>query len=163
MDSRELLDAWYACRNGLRNRARSYLFDTDEVDDAMQEVFIRAYAKRGLLGDPEGLRRYAFGILRNYCLDRYREYRVQMACHLYVPTAVKRSVSPDAEQRVLVREVEEAVQEMRPRDQAVLALYVEDRTVVEESEMTGLPTTTIHSRRRSTIRRLRRRLGLFGD
>lgn len=44
----------------------------EDVDDAVQEVFLRAYRGLGRLHDPARFRSYVGRIARNHCVDRMR-------------------------------------------------------------------------------------------
>jgi RNA polymerase sigma-70 factor (ECF subfamily) len=63
----------------LRNYARQWLVDTDDVEDVVQTTWFRVWSARETLTDFERWRRWATIVCRNACLDLLRRHRRTVA------------------------------------------------------------------------------------
>lgn len=57
--------------------ARKYLLHPEDVEDALQELFIRSWENRRADTSPEQKRAFLFAALRNICIDLLRKRRVR--------------------------------------------------------------------------------------
>jgi RNA polymerase sigma factor (sigma-70 family) len=62
-------------KNKLYRFASRLLGDTDEAQDALQEVFIKLWNHREMLGTLNSLEAFAMKVTKNHCLDRIKARR----------------------------------------------------------------------------------------
>lgn len=162
MDSDEFLRDWLRYERLLTRKAQRYFPDGDTAADAVQETFLRVYCKRGAICDGNHLVRYAFLTLHNYYVDVQRE-RIRELDYFSQYGPPEEQEDCVAERKVLIREVSDAAYNASPKDRQVIDAFCRRNSLVEESQRTGVPVTTIRSREQAAFRRIRKRLGLNGD
>ncbi len=141
-------------QNTVYRAALHALGNTQEADDAVQEVFLRLFRCEKAFDGEEHLRRWLLRVTVNYCRDvlksPWRRRRVSMAELPETP------VFDRPEQQTLYREV----MALPERDRTVLNLfYYEEFSVREIGELLGLETSTVTTRLARARRRLKERLG----
>ncbi len=64
---------WQETRERLHRYFRSRLSDPDQVEDLLQEVLLKAFAKKGQVRDDERLTAWIFRIANHVLVDHYRK------------------------------------------------------------------------------------------
>ncbi len=132
---RALDDAEFSrCCEELRPRAEKFaagmLADRARAEELVQEALLRLHAARGRYGPtPESLRRYAFRVLANLCLDELRRRKIggqalEGAAELSRQRAERVSSAPDEELARSERRaaVAGALEQLPERERAALLL-----------------------------------------
>jgi RNA polymerase sigma-70 factor, ECF subfamily len=78
------IDSWQEVRDGLRAFIAKRVVNLTEVDDIMQEVFLRMHRKLDSLKDPRRMVSWVFQITRHVIVDHYRSPK----CHHEVPAGL---------------------------------------------------------------------------
>ncbi len=151
--SQEGLQEVYAAHGAeLYRFALRSLGDEGGAEDAVQEVFLRAWRARDRF-DPQvaSLRVWLFAITRNVVIDQARSGAVRpWERHLVDLTAVENvgPVSPDPSERLLKGWiVEEALRRLGENHrQALVETYLADRPYDEVAAELGIPVSTLRSR-----------------
>lgn len=126
----------------------------EDAEDIIQDVFLRLFEKEFVIENDESMRMYLYRMVYNACNDWHRH---------------KQQESIPLEQVQMANDEEQALQEeynriwkmlsVLPADQAdVITMHlIDDLTFVEIAKVTGTPETTIKSRFKSGIDKLRKR------
>lgn len=141
---------------------RSFLKNTEEAEDAAQEIFIRAFKSIGTfqLEKRFGTWLYAIGV--NYLKKRYAKIkRFPEPTEIKTDLAAADSPGPDEiielnEQR---REIREAVQSLPENIRSVTILYyLEEKSVEEITELMEIGRENVKSRLHRARKKLRKLL-----
>ncbi|BAU65846.1 RNA polymerase sigma-E factor, ECF-type, group 3 [Stanieria sp. NIES-3757] len=68
---------WQQYKDPLQQFLRSQVKNSADVDDLLQEIFIKTHQHLNTLKEPEKLRSWLFQITRNTVIDYYRKSRVE--------------------------------------------------------------------------------------
>ena len=137
------------------------LTSREEAADLLQETFVRVYQAR-----PHQDRlpaQYLVRAAENTAIDYLRrQYVMRAATAEYVEwlKTSRTTKQADADRRLLLREVEDAAQHLRSKDQELLRLYADTPSIAAAAKQLGVPPTTLASRFYAAIGRLRRELTL---
>lgn len=141
--------------------ARRMSRDPDAARDLVQEAFLRA-ARRPLSvpEDASGARAWLVRVVANLCRDRWRRLRVRGGGEATLPEVVAgRRSGPDS-RTVARRTVEAALQQLPPRQRAVIVLHeLEGHDAGEVAEILGIARVTVRyhlHRARQELRRILR-------
>lgn len=136
--------ARYASRNG-------------EVEDLSQEVFLGVYGARDRYGASGAFSTWLFRIVLNVARSAYRRRRREgQVLDPEQPVSSAATAHQAVERQERGRAVEEAVAALPPRLREVLVLkQFAELTFAEVAQVTGLPTSTVKSRARAALDRLR--------
>ena len=152
-------------QQGVARTVAGMLGPIAEVDDVVQEVFIRFYQALARFRGDAACSTYLKRIAINRSLDtlRRRQRRAgrfisQDAEEVYVPEAKSESSDPDTfDQRRLI---DTALASLRPHHRAVVVLrLIEGYSTKEAADILGVPSGTVLSRLSRAIKHLRALLG----
>lgn len=140
-----------ALRLRLRNAAAAILRRDDEVDDAMQELFLRTWRHNG---NVENRKAYMFASLRNICIDLLRHRRPAAEIE---PDSVKAETSSAVENRDTAEYIRNIVAtKLTDIPRKVFELYVYENLdydeIASKLDITVQSARMAMSRARKTIR-----------
>ena len=129
------------------------LANSQDADDAVQEVFLRLYQRKGTFDGEEHLRRWLLRVTVNYCRDLMKSpWRRRVALEELPETPV----FDKPREAALYREVMALPEKYR----TVLNLfYYEELSVREIGTLLGVEASTVTTRLARARKRLRERLG----
>ena len=152
---RRLVDA-YSPR--LLATALSYLRDSDQAHDAVQDVWLRAYERRRQLECAGSLLGWLMSICRKTCLSEHRRGEVRGQDLSHVPGATPTATAPadrTVEALELQRAVAEAIVELGPRQRDVVALRIlEGRSTREAAVLLGCAEGTVKASLHQALKKL---------
>lgn len=124
-----------------------YVFNKEDAEDVLQDAFIKIYAKRDQFRQESSLMTWCYRIIRNQAIDFLRKKRIEKVLDplLHVFRAPE-SVQPEvmAEKERVNREIEKALNRLRPRQKEVLVLkHFQNLSIGEISEITGLSQANV--------------------
>jgi len=126
-------------------RVAFYILESEaEAEDAVQELYLRLWAKRDSLNDVQSPKAYCIRVLRNLCLDRIRS-----AKHLDYTEQLPDLETPgnqdeDIDAGMRLEDVLEAVKSLPERQRTVLILRtVEGLSYEEITTLTGINYLTL--------------------
>ncbi len=125
------------------------LGNASDAQDVTQDAFVRAYAKRHELRDPERFRAWVCSIARRLALNYRRAHirarnREERASSV-LPAA--RDVEAEAEDRAFLQSVRHAIDALPPKLRETLVLCaVEGLEPADVATMIGIPQGTVRSR-----------------
>ena len=126
----------------------------EDAEDIIQDVFLRLFEKEFVIENDESMRMYLYRMVYNACNDWHR-YKQQE------PIPLEQVQMADDEEQALQEEYNRIwkMLSVLPADQAdVITMHLIDGlTFVEIAKVTGTPETTIKSRFKSGIDKLRKR------
>lgn len=154
MDKARFTAAAERYQNMVYRTALHALGNSQDADDAVQEVFLRLFSCKGTFDGEEHLRRWLLRVTVNYCRDMLRSpWRKRRVSWEEVPET---PVFDRPEQAALYREVMALPEKYR----TVLNLfYYEELSAREIGELLGVETSTVTTRLARARRRLKERLG----
>ncbi|MBN1993013.1 MAG: sigma-70 family RNA polymerase sigma factor [Anaerolineae bacterium] len=88
------------------------LKNTDEAEDAAQEVFLRAYTKLDTYDDQRQFSTWLFAIASHYCLDRWKKRRFQLVAWDDLREYLSDRETTQPEKAVLEAEATQEVQDL---------------------------------------------------
>lgn len=134
-----------------------YAGHNGEVEDLAQEVFLRVYGARNRYRASGAFSTWLFRIVLNVARSAGRRRRWQwQPLHGQEPASPAAGVDQAIHRREQSRVVEAAVSRLPPRLREVLILkQFGGLTFAEVARVTGLPASTVKSRVRAALERLR--------
>jgi RNA polymerase sigma-70 factor (ECF subfamily) len=132
------------------NQAYRMLNNAQEAEDAVQEVFLKAYRRLDSYDPSRRFVTWLLAIGSNHCIDRLRRRRMQWLTLDDVAFSLG-SDEPGPEQRALEGErrtaVQQALQQLAPNYRSVMVLrYWHDLSYLEIADILGLTEATVKTR-----------------
>lgn len=155
---RELVERY---QGAIFNLAYRMLGDSQEAEDAAQEVFVRVYRRLARYDNSRKFSTWILAIATNFCIDLLRKRRLRLVpLEQIVPWARTREASPESQ--TLEREARDEMQvylkRLNEKYRAVLILrYWQDLSCAEIGEVLRLPEGTVKTqlhRARKALERL---------
>lgn len=147
--------------------ARKMLRNSDEAEDAVQEIFIDVWKNAKRFDESKSSETtYIAMIARRRLIDkiRYSTRRISPDALDDVLLEPFTRADKDMQMSVEAQEAAEAMRQLRPEQQQVLRLsIVQGMSHQEISEATGMPLGTVKTHARRGILQVRERLGLDGQ
>ena len=147
-----------------------YLGNQDEAEDAVQEAFVKVWRNLKKIDPKKKFKAWVMEIAKNTCLDILKKKRAvpmsafedEAGFNYLAESLVSTDQSPSeaAEQSILRRVLNSALEKLSPAYQKVLSLYYKEGLNFREiSDTLNEPLHTIKSRHRRAIINLRLILG----
>lgn len=131
----------------LRRYARSLMRDADRADDLVQDSLERAFVRLGNWQTGENPRRWLFTIMHNIFIDTVRKDRRRGETVNHSELETSQSQGADQHDKLVVRDVLEALQRIDPDRRAALMLVaVEGFSYAEAADILEVPAGTLMSR-----------------
>ena len=129
-----------------------YIVINDVLEDAVQDVLVKAWEKRNTLRDIRRFGPWITRILSNHCRDMLRKRRKWSFYPLKEDTAQSEIPEPESP-------VTEAMKKLKPELRTLVTLrYVDGYTVQELADLLGRPSGTVKTRLWSARKQLSRTL-----
>jgi RNA polymerase sigma-70 factor, ECF subfamily len=133
------------------------------AEDVVQETFVRAWRHADRLTPALGsVRGWLMRVAHNLVMDDYRAARVRPAqvridpAEAEIDGLVRLPLADRNEHVLTTRVLEDALRTLRPEHrEALVELYLNDRTAVEAAGVLGIPVGTVKSRCFYALRHLR--------
>lgn len=113
----------------VRTVVRQYVRSAEDVNDLVQEVYLRALQRLQTLDDPERFRSWLYAIARNAGLDHVRQSRRRPVSPMEDEAVEPRDANPGPDELVEVRELSRRVRSgaarLNPRDSTLLAMVTQ--------------------------------------
>jgi len=129
---------------------------SDSVEDLAQMVFIKMVRALDRLHQPEQFEAWLFRLARNTCIDHLRRQKLR---RIFTPFGAEHENIPEATGAVDSEELDalrHALQQLPPKDRALLALAQEGRSQVEMAEATGSSVMAVKARLHRAREKLRK-------
>lgn len=153
---------WQALESQRRDLARTAFKlarQFDDVEDLVQHTLVQAFERRRQF-DGRNLRAWCLAILRNEFRDRLRSWWSRLVDYDSDIDEIAIRALPDAEDRVMLGEVVEALRQMGGNCLDVLLLTAKGYKLREMSELLDVPIGTLGRQASQCRDRLDRKLGL---
>lgn len=128
---------------------------SDSVEDLAQLVFIKMIRALGGLHDPAQFEPWLFRLARNTCIDELRKLKLR---RIFLPFAEEHANIPEPTGAVDSEELDalrHALQQLPPKDRALLALAQEGRSQVEMAAAAGVSVMAVKARLHRAREKLR--------
>jgi RNA polymerase sigma-70 factor (ECF subfamily) len=128
---------------------------SDYVDDLSQQVFIKMIRALDRLQAPAQFESWLFRLARNTCIDHLRRQKLR---RIFTPFSAEHENIAEPAGAVDAEELDalqHALQQLPPKDRALLALAQEGRSQVEMAEATGTSVMAVKARLHRARERLR--------
>lgn len=128
---------------------------SDSVEDLAQLVFIKMIRALAGLHDPAQFESWLFRLARNTCIDELRKIKLRQ---IFLPFAEEHANIAEPPGAVDTEELDalrHALQQLPPKDRALLALAQEGRTQVEMAEAAGVSVMAVKARLHRAREKLR--------
>jgi RNA polymerase sigma-70 factor (ECF subfamily) len=119
---------------------------SDTVEDLAQQVFIKMVRALGRLHDVAQFEAWLFRLARNTCIDDLRRQKLR---RIFLPFGAEHENVPEPPGAVDSEELDalrHALQQLPPKDRALLALAQEGRSQVEMAEASGTSVMAVKAR-----------------
>jgi RNA polymerase sigma-70 factor (ECF subfamily) len=129
---------------------------SDAVEDLAQQVFIKMVRALGRLHEAAQFEAWLFRLARNTCIDHLRRQKLR---RIFTPFAAEHeniAEPPGAVDSEELDALRHALQQLPPKDRALLALAQEGRSQVEMAEATGTTVMAVKARLHRAREKLRR-------
>lgn len=134
----------------IRRLAWRFGLPEDELDDAVQDVFVKAWAARNRFRGDAAQSTWLTRVAINHFTSRRRIGLRRLQTFLRDPNAMERAKTPDSRQTERNEAYEHAVAYIRrlpPKlRQAFVLRYLEDMTCAEVAETLQIPEATVRTR-----------------
>ncbi len=113
---------------------------SSSVEDLAQIVFIKMFRALDRLDDPEHFEAWLFRLARNSCIDHLRREKWR---RFFTPIEMEHETIPETDTTVdsaALDALRHALQQLKPKDRALLALAQEGRS---QAEMAAFTHTTV--------------------
>ena len=147
------------------------LRDSGEADCAAQESFLKAYQNLNDFREGSTFETWLTRICINWCKDRLKRRRLVFYFHQASPSSEEETgpheltahPDPSPERRAMSREIRDrlstAMESLSPRQRTIFVLkHLEELSIPEIAEITGLDSGTIKSHLFRASRKIRERL-----
>lgn len=144
--------------------ASTLLHDAGQIEDAVQEAFLRVYLDLPMLKDPLSFVGWFRRILYTRCMRMQRVKRVDFMTLDEISDLVSPIADPAAlvEHREFTAIMHHAVQTLRPSEQDVVTMfYLIGLSYKDIAATLGVPVSTVKKRLYDARRRLRKTLGIW--
>ncbi|HYP18079.1 MAG TPA: RNA polymerase sigma factor, partial [Opitutus sp.] len=128
---------------------------SDSVEDLAQQVFIKMVRALDRLHDAAQFEAWLFRLARNTCIDHLRRQKLR---RIFTPFGAEHENIPEPPGAVDSEELDalrHALQQLPPKDRALLALAQEGRSQVEMAEATGTTVMAVKARLHRAREKLR--------
>ena len=128
---------------------------SDAVEDLAQLVFIKMFRAIDRLHDVAQFEAWLFRLARNTCIDHLRRQKLR---RIFTPFSAEHENIAEPPGAVDTEELDalrHALQQLPPKDRALLALAQEGRSQVEMAEATGTSVMAVKARLHRARERLR--------
>ncbi len=143
--------------NKLAGCARRLLSDPDDVEDVIQEVFLKLWCIREKLEEYDSVEAVAMQITRHLCLNHLKAFQFSRREHLSEQFGLSETTMPDVqlEEKDSLDRVMRIIDQLPGLQQLVLRMkHVEGREVEEIASLTGSSPEAV----RMNLSRARRRV-----
>lgn len=150
-----------AYQRPIYNLCYQMLNDTAEVEDAVQEVFLRAYLKLESYDTARKFSTWLFSIASHYCLDRLKKRRLQTVSLSLLPAwRIPTDDAPKLEQQVIqmdnATEIQWLLGQLPAKQRMVVVMYYwHSMSIAEIAEAMKMSGGAI----KSQLFRARKRMG----
>lgn len=128
-DGRAFAELMRETTPSVRTVVRQYVRSNEDVNDLVQEVYLRALQRLSSLEDPARFRSWLYAIARNAGLDHVRQARRRPTSAMEDEAIEPRDIDPGpdelAEVRELARQVHNGAARLNPRDSTLLAMVTQ--------------------------------------
>ncbi|HET8607096.1 MAG TPA: RNA polymerase sigma factor [Gaiellaceae bacterium] len=143
----------------VRRQIRTLLRNPSDVEDALQQTFLKALRALQSGIRPERPRQWLHAIARNECLMQFRA-EARRPAQVVLEEAVERAPSPDGPR---AEEIREALAQLRPTQRAALVLReLEGRGYAEIAARLGISSSAVETLLFRARRALREQLATAG-
>jgi RNA polymerase sigma-70 factor (ECF subfamily) len=127
----------------------------EDAEDILQDIFLKLFEKEFIIENDESMRMYLYRMVYNACIDWHRHKQQE-------PIPLEQVQVTDDEEQALQEEyhrIWKMLSCLPPEQADVITMHLTDGlTFVEIAKVTETPETTIKSRFKSGIDKLRKRL-----
>ena len=149
---RSLYDEAVAEFGGALSRLiRSYERDVDKRDDLRQEIHFALWRSFARFDERCSLRTWTYRVAHNAASTfvlRYRRSRSAQSVSLGELEAIAADVAPDeaVDRAMMLERLHDSIRRLRPPDQQLMLLYLEDLDAASIAEITGLTPSNVATR-----------------
>lgn len=143
-------------REKLQSFARSMLSNDLEVEDAVQETFLRLWNVRSQLNNHPNIGGFAMQTLKNICIDKLRSERYKMSLDTISISDNSQTPYQYTEQNDEIAIIKQIIDMLPPTQRMIITMRdVESYELEEIAEITGSDACAVRvnlSRARKTVR-----------
>lgn len=164
----ELVDLY---KGKIQRLAYRMLSNTQDIDDVVQETFIRVYLNLNHYDESQKFSTWIYRIGRNLCIDMLRKKRAAQSLDAqmnedstvsYYDKLESGELSPESRylQTEFMNHFNQLISKLSEKYRHIVSLYyIHELTLQEISERLGLPVTTVKSRLHRGREQLRKKWG----
>ena len=138
MTSTEFKNRFLPLHKELYRVAVRMLGDSNEAEDAVQNLFVKLWERRDTLGSIESDEAYCRQLLKNICIDRWRKMRTRDEEVDFVEEISEANAPPDVEGEEAEEFVEHFLATLPQRQQRVMTMQMQGSSIEEIAKVTEL-------------------------
>ena len=143
----------------LYREAYKMLCDRCEAEDAVQNLYMKLWEKKEELKSLVAPEAYTRTLLRNICIDRWRQLRAREEDEQIAPDEIAVHAPPETESKEAEEYLQHFLAGLPQQQQKIIQMKMNGCTFEEIEKVTGLQQTNI----RVIISRVRKRFREFYD
>ncbi len=146
----EFQQLWQQYKDPLQQFMRSRVKNSADVDDLLQEIFIKTYQHLNTVKEPEKLRSWLFQITRNTLIDYYRKSRVETSRQNMVKDTMLTDEQPEQYEEIR-QELTNCIRPLLERlpekyREAIEIVDIQNKSQKELANKLGLSHSAVKSR-----------------
>lgn len=149
-DHRAFSELFYAYKDMVHRVVYRLLGNSDEINDAVQQTFIELYKSLPGYAGKSKFTTWLYRIAVNVSIQYFRKRKINernLELDPEIMIGDEGEIELPGERKELRKQLEEAIASLHIRKRTVVVLHdIENRTMEEISEITGVPVGTIKSR-----------------
>ena len=136
----------------LYREAYRMLGDSFEAEDAVQNLYMKLWERRGALNSVETPEAYCRCMLKNICIDRWKVLRIREKNCVPLDETIDDNAPPDVEKGEAKEFIEHFLANLTQQQRMIMKMQMQGCTTMEIADVTGLSEVNV----RVTISRLRK-------
>lgn len=133
--------------------AYGMLCERDEAEDAVQNLYIKLWKRKETLEEIIDIRAYCYRLLKNICIDRWREIRAHETESIPPDDTIKENVPPDIEYNETQELLRHFLADLPQQQRKVMQMQIQGYKHEEIAEITGVSQANV----RIIISRIRKK------
>lgn len=144
---------------GMVRFAQQFLFDKEEAEDFVQEVFVCLYERWQEVRDTNQARSFMYVSIRNLCISHLRHQMIKDKFSLQSMQECEMIAEEEMEDEIIyqetLRKLHVAISHLPIQSKKIIQLSLEGKSNIDISEELGISINTVKTLKKSAYKKLR--------